>query len=76
MVLTHDRDQISIFDNLALPYTRAEVVDKITAEELSDFNNKSDKKLRILYIPDNLPYKHSSEVTDHISRVYKFFRLG
>lgn len=69
---SHDRDQISIFDNVALPYTRAKVVDKITAEELSDFNNKSDKKLRILYIPDNLPYKHSSEVTDHISSVYKF----
>ena len=68
---SHDRDQVSIFDNLRLPYTRAEVVDKLTGEELSDFNNNSDMKLRILYVPDNLPYKHSSEVMDHIARMYK-----
>jgi hypothetical protein len=68
---THDRDQVSIFDNLRLPYTRAEVINKLTCEELTDFNNKSDMKLRVLYVPDNLPYKHSTEVMDHIADIYK-----
>ena len=68
---THDRDQISTFDNLLLPYTKATVVNKIMCEELSHFNNNTNMKLRILYIPDNLPYKHSDEVMAYIDSVYK-----
>lgn len=68
---THDRDQVSIFDNLKLPCTKAVVVDKLTCEELTDFNNNSNMKLRILYVPDNLPYKHSTEVMEHIADIYK-----
>ena len=68
---THDRDQVSIFNNLELPYTRTKVIDKITCEELSHFNDHSDTKLRMLYIPDNLQYKHSSEVMKHIADNFK-----
>lgn len=68
---THDRDQVSIFNNLELPYTRTKVIDKITCEELSHFNDHSDTKLRMLYIPDNLQYKHSSEVMKHVADNFK-----
>ncbi len=63
---SHDRDQVSIFDNLALPYTRARVVSKMDCEELDCFGTK----LKIAYIPDNLPYKHSEEVIEQLQKIY------
>lgn len=62
---SHDRDQVSIFDNLLLPNTKAVVVNRITCEMLDDTG------LKILYIPDNLPYKRSEDVMDCITNNYK-----
>lgn len=70
---THDRDQVAIFNSLMLPDTRAKVIDEIYAEEISDFRNGNESitdKLRILYIPDNLPYKKSDDVIIHARKVF------
>ena len=64
---SHDRDQVAIFDNLALPNTNAKVICKIDCEKLECFN----RELKIAYIPDNLPYKHSNEVMNYLDNVYK-----
>lgn len=64
---SHDRDQVAIFDNLALPNTNAKVICKIDCEKLECFN----RELKITYIPDNLPYKHSNEVMNYLDNVYK-----
>lgn len=70
---THDRDQVSVCNSLMIPGTRAKIIDEIFAEEITDFKNEEGDvpgKLRILYIPDNLPYKKSEDVITHIRKVY------
>ena len=73
---SHDRDQVIVFNNLISENARAKIVNEIYTEELTDFRNSyidsniSDK-LKILYIPDNLPYKRSEEVLEHIRKIYK-----
>lgn len=71
---SHDRDQVVVFGTLISDQVRAKVVDEIYCEEITDFcnsniNSTSDEKLKVLYIPDNLPYKHSEDVIAHIRKI-------
>ena len=69
---THDRDQLSIFETLVYPGARLKVIDQISAEEMTDFKStegKVDGSLRVLYIPDNLPYKQSNDALDQCKEV-------
>lgn len=73
---SHDRDQVAIFGALNNGNARAEIIDKIYCEELSDFKNtynhtSVDGKLKLLYIPDNLSVRRSSEVMEQIEKMMK-----
>ena len=68
---THDRDQLTVFETLALPQTRFKIVNKIDCEEISDFRSGLDTvnmKLKVGYLPDNLSYKRSEDVIDYLKR--------
>lgn len=62
---SHDRNQLSVLEVLKLENTNAKIINEISCEEIQ----LKDKKFRILYIPDNLPYKKSSDVMTHIKKV-------
>lgn len=69
---THDRDQLGVFSSLAYRHTRFEIVDSITCKEITDlrFNDTVfPQNLRIGYIPDNLPYKYSTDVVQRLKNV-------
>lgn len=69
---THDRDQLSIFETLVFPGARFKVIDQISAEEIGDLrsaNGPVPSSLKVLYIPDNLPYKQSSDAIDQCKEV-------
>ena len=69
---THDRDQLDIFETLQHPHSRFKVINQIDVEELTDIRNGDNcipGSLRILYIPDNLPYKKSEDVLIHCNKV-------
>ena len=71
---SHDRDQLKIFNSLEIPNCRMKIINEIYCEEITDLRNGDDKSsdtLKILYIPDNLPYKKSSDVIEHIKKIYK-----
>lgn len=68
---SHDRDQLSIFETLAIPGTRFKIVNSIEAEEIKDFQCNDEilnMSLRVGYLPDNLSYKTSMEALDHLRR--------
>lgn len=62
---SHDRNQLSVLEVLKFKNTDAKIINEISCEEIT----VKDKKLRILYIPDNLPYKKSTDVMSHINKV-------
>ena len=64
---SHDRNQLQVLNVLKLKNTDAKIINEISCEELT----VKDKKYKILYIPDNLPYKKSSDVMEHIDKVLK-----
>lgn len=64
---SHDRNQLHILDVLKFKNTNAKIINEICCEEIS----VKDKKYKVLYIPDNLPYKKSSDVMEHIDKVLK-----
>lgn len=70
---THDRDQLSIFSTLNVPKARFAVVNDIFCEELCDFQNGNDEyvdtRLRVAYLPDNLPYKRSDDAIEKLKQV-------
>lgn len=69
---THDRDQLSIFETLAVPKARFKIVNAIECEEITDLRcgmEELNMKLRVAYLPDNLPYKRSEEAVEHLKRV-------
>lgn len=71
---SHDRDQLKIFSSLDIPNCRMKIINEIYCEEITDLRNGDGKltdTLKILYIPDNLPYKKSSDVIEHIKKIYK-----
>lgn len=68
---SHDRDQLDVFKALEVPGSRFAVVKEIFCEELKDFRNgfsEPDVKLRVGYLPDNLPYKNSTDAVEHLKR--------
>ena len=67
---SHDRDQVRLLEALAYEKTRAKVINNIEGEVLTDWQPTPSTPLRILYLPDNLQYKTSSEVVEHIKDVY------
>lgn len=68
---SHDRDQVSVFTKLATADVDFKVITEISCEELTGFNNGETHPLKIVYLPDNLPYKRSSQVIEHIKTVYQ-----
>lgn len=69
---THDRDQLSVFETLAVPGARFKIINNIECEEIGEFRSGMEEltmKLRVAYLPDNLPYKRSEEAIDHLKRV-------
>ena len=67
---SHDRDQVRLLEAFAYEKTRAKVINNIEGEVLTDWQPTPSTPLRILYLPDNLQYKTSSEVVEHIKDVY------
>lgn len=68
---THDRDQLSIFETLNVPNARFRVINQIEVEEIENLKCGMEElpdKLRIGYIPDNLPYRRSEEAVAHLIR--------
>lgn len=68
---SHDRDQLSVFSALALPNTQYKIYNEIACEQIDQFRCGDDVlniPLRIGYIPDNLSYKRSSDVIDHLQQ--------
>ena len=67
---SHDRDQVKSLEALAYDKTRVRVINNIEGEILSDWLPQPSDPLKILYIPDNLQYKTSSAVVEHIQNIY------
>lgn len=68
---THDRDQLSVFNIFKYPNSRIKIINEITAEEISDIRCGMDEihqNIRVAYLPDNLPYKESSDAIAHLER--------
>ena len=71
---THDRDQVVIFNSFMSDGIEAKVIDEIFCEEIEVKNDQGDtpaQKLKVLYLPDNLPYKKSEDVIEHIRKVMR-----
>ena len=69
---THDRDQLSVLSKLATDKTRYKIINHIDCEEITDFRCNQDTvnlALRVGYIPDNLSYKHSEDVIEHLKKI-------
>jgi len=62
---SHDRNQLNILNVLKVKHTNAKIVNEISCEDLI----VKDKHYKILYIPDNLSYKRSEDVMEHIDKV-------
>lgn len=67
---SHDRDQVRSLGSLAFEKTRVKVINNIEGEVLTDWLPTPSEPLKILYVPDNLQYKNSDEVVEHIKDVY------
>lgn len=70
---SHDRDQISIFENLKVKHAKYKIINELSGDVLSDFNNGATEQLKILYIPDNLQFKTSEEVVTQIKKLYQCY---
>ena len=62
---SHDRNQLNVLNELKLKDTDAKIVNEISCEDLV----VKGKHFKVLYIPDNLSYKRSEEVMEHIDKV-------
>ena len=63
---THDRGQNTLFETLNQAYNvDLKCIDSVCLEYIEQYN------LRILYIPDNLPYANSDECIDEIHTLLK-----
>lgn len=68
---THDRDQLSVFEHHRVPHARFKVINQIECEELTDIRNGDTVipyNLRVGYIPDNLPYRKSTDAVEQLKR--------
>lgn len=66
---THDRDQLAVFNTLKIPHARYKVINSIYVEEITDLrfqDNQIPGSLRIGYLPDNLPYKYSTDAIEQL----------
>lgn len=63
---THDRDQISVFSTWAESVSEFKVINEITAETIQ---MRDGDDLHVGYLPDNLPYKYSSDAISQLKTV-------
>ncbi len=71
---THDRDQLTVLQTAAPKSARFEVINNIHAEDITDIRNGDSVypgSLSVAYIPDNLSFKKSEEVIEHLNNVLK-----
>lgn len=69
---THDRDQLSVFDTLHIPGARYKVVNSIYTEEITDLRTNTEIlpiSLHVGYLPDNLPYKYSTDAIGQLKNL-------
>lgn len=71
---THDRDQLSVFNTLHIPLPRArfKVINSIYVEEITELRAMDEElpiKLHVGYIPDNLPYKYSTDAVEQLKNM-------
>lgn len=70
---SHDRDQVNVLASYAANApVDFKVVNELSCEVLENFNNGY-KSLRMLYIPDNLPFKRSEQVIEQIQTLYRCY---
>lgn len=66
---SHDRDQLSIYNTLVSASKHLKTINEITCEEIKEFviaGEVVNFPLRIVYLPDNLPFKYADEAVEHI----------
>jgi len=67
---THDREQQRIIDGLGIQGVNYRVINEIYVETISDWNNNDTGKLKILYLPDSLPYRNIIQIYNKIKELY------
>lgn len=67
----HDRNQPRMLLTLNKEIdVDCKVISDVQIEHITDWNNKSKEELKIVYIPDSLPYKNSKQIINKIKELY------
>lgn len=68
---THDRNQLTVFQNSVIPGARVKVINEISVETINDFRcglETINTPIQVGYLPDNLSYKLSEDAVEHLQR--------
>lgn len=67
---THDREQQRIIGGLGITGVDYKVINEIHIETIEHWNNNSSEKLKVLYLPDSLPYRNTAQIYNKVKELY------